>query len=82
MRHAMDIFEIMKSALLLQRAATRRVRSLPAYDVLEMATSEGARALGRDAKSGPWNRGSAATWCSRSMRLEWFPATRSRRTSS
>ncbi len=57
---AMDMFEVMKSALVLHRAAARRVSSLPAYDVLEMATTEGGRALGLDALIGslePGKRG-------------------------
>jgi 5-methylthioadenosine/S-adenosylhomocysteine deaminase len=57
---AMDMFEIMKSTLLLQRATTYRVRSLPAYDVLAMATCEGARALGLDTRIGSLEPGKRA----------------------
>lgn len=45
---SMDMFETMKYTALLQKGRTRNPESLPSYEVLKMATINGAKALGLD----------------------------------
>jgi 5-methylthioadenosine/S-adenosylhomocysteine deaminase len=48
----MDMFEAIRQAALLQKLQTGDPRALPARTALEMATIEGARALGMDRQIG------------------------------
>jgi 5-methylthioadenosine/S-adenosylhomocysteine deaminase len=50
--YKLDLFETMRAGAMLQRAATLDCRLLPAPHLLEMATLNGARALGLDAEIG------------------------------
>ena len=45
---SMDMFETMKYTALLQKGKTRNPESMPSYEVLKMATINGAKALGLD----------------------------------
>lgn len=56
----LDLFEEMRLAALLAKVATRRPETLPAHQVLEMATLHGARALGWDVEIGSLVPGKAA----------------------
>ncbi len=56
----LDLFEEMRIAALLAKVATRRADTLPAHQVLEMATLHGARALGWEAEIGSLAPGKAA----------------------
>lgn len=46
--NSQDMFEVMKTAALLQRARTQNPRAIPPIQALRMATINGARALGLD----------------------------------
>ena len=48
----LDMFETMKTAALLQKGINENPEILPAYEVLKMATINGAKALGLDKKIG------------------------------
>jgi 5-methylthioadenosine/S-adenosylhomocysteine deaminase len=56
----LDLFEEMRLAALLGKVVTGRPETLPAYQVLEMATLNGARALGWDSEIGSLVPGKAA----------------------
>ncbi len=56
----LDLFEEMRLAALLGKVVTGRPETLPAYQVLEMATLNGARALGWDSEIGSLMPGKAA----------------------
>lgn len=58
--NTMDLFEEMRFAVLLQRARSRRHDALTAREALEMATIDGARALGLDAQVGSLEVGKQA----------------------
>lgn len=57
---SLDMFGVMKSAALLHKVATMRSDVIRAWDVLEMATIGGARALGIDALVGSLEEGKRA----------------------
>ncbi|MCB1983997.1 MAG: TRZ/ATZ family hydrolase [Burkholderiales bacterium] len=56
----LDILEEMRLAALLAKAYSKRADALPAHQALEMATINGARALGIDAITGSLEPGKAA----------------------
>ncbi|MDR4517976.1 MAG: TRZ/ATZ family hydrolase [Nitrosomonas sp.] len=56
----LDILEEMRLAALLAKASSNRADALPAHQALEMATINGARALGIDAITGSLEPGKAA----------------------
>lgn len=56
----LDLLEEMRLAALLAKATSKRADTLPAYHALEMATINGARALGIDAFTGSLESGKAA----------------------
>jgi 5-methylthioadenosine/S-adenosylhomocysteine deaminase len=56
----LDMFEAMRQAALLQKLATKDPRTLPAADVIAMATIEGARAIGLDQQTGSLEPGKRA----------------------
>jgi 5-methylthioadenosine/S-adenosylhomocysteine deaminase len=56
----LDMFEAMRQAALLQKLATKDPRTLPAADVVGMATIEGARAIGLDQQVGSLEPGKRA----------------------
>jgi len=56
----LDLFETMKYTALLQKGVTEDPRNLRAYDVLKMATINGAKALGLDNKIGTIEEGKLA----------------------
>ena len=56
----LDLFETMKYTALLQKGITEDPRNLRAYDVLKMATINGAKALGLDNKIGTIEEGKLA----------------------
>ena len=56
----LDMFEEMKYAALLQKGFNEDATKLPAYDVLKMATINGAKALGLDDKIGSIEEGKRA----------------------
>lgn len=56
----LDMFGEMRSAALLAKAVARDATSVPAGQALQMATLNGARALGLDALTGSLTRGKAA----------------------
>ncbi|SEM93491.1 TRZ/ATZ family hydrolase [Nitrosomonas marina] len=56
----LDLFEEIRLAALLAKATSKRADTLPAYHALEMATINGARALGIDAITGSLASGKAA----------------------
>lgn len=56
----LDLFETMKYAALLQKGITENPKVLEAYDVLKMATINGAKALGLDQKIGSIKEGKDA----------------------
>lgn len=49
---SLDLFETMKFTALLQKGITEEPKNLPAYEVLKMATINGAKALGLEKKIG------------------------------
>jgi 5-methylthioadenosine/S-adenosylhomocysteine deaminase len=56
----LDMFEEMKFASLLAKFASLDAAAMPAWDVLRMATIEGARAIGKDHEIGSLERGKKA----------------------
>lgn len=56
----LDIFEVMKYTALLQKGILENPKELPAYDVLKMATVNGAKALGLEGKIGTIEEGKLA----------------------
>lgn len=56
----LDLFEAMKYAALLQKGINEDATLLPAYEVLKMATINGAKALGLDEKVGMIEEGKQA----------------------
>jgi len=58
--NSLDIFQEMKTSVLLQRAATLDAHSAGAADAFEMATREGARVLGLGARIGSLSPGKEA----------------------
>ena len=48
----MDMFEEMKTAAYLQKVNTMEPSSISAYDILKMATIEGAKVLGMEKEIG------------------------------
>lgn len=56
----MDMFEEMKTAAYLQKVNTMQPKSIHAYDILKMATIEGAKVLGMDNKIGTIEPGKKA----------------------
>ena len=56
----LDMFEAMRQAALLQKLATKDPRTLPAAEVIAMATIEGARAIGLDQQIGSLEPGKRA----------------------
>lgn len=56
----LDLFETMKFTALLQKGITENSKSLPAYEVLKMATINGAKALGLEEKIGSIETGKLA----------------------
>ena len=61
--NGLDLWEEMRFALLVQRAARENVECVTARDVLKMATLGGAQALGLDAHIGTLEPGKAADLC-------------------
>lgn len=56
----LDMFEEMKTAAYLQKVKTRRPTSITAYDILKMATIEGAKVLGLEDEIGTLEPGKKA----------------------
>lgn len=56
----LDLFQEMRMAALLAKGVSGKADSLPAFDALQMATLNGARALGLDHKLGSLESGKAA----------------------
>lgn len=56
----LDLFETMKFTALLQKGLKENAKILPAYEVLKMATINGAKALGLDNKIGSITEGKSA----------------------
>ena len=56
----LDMFEAMRMAALLHKVSTRDPRTIPASTALEMATINGARALGLDTQTGSLEAGKRA----------------------
>lgn len=56
----LDMFETMKFTALLQKGVNENPKNLPAYEVLKMATINGAKALGLEEKIGSVRVGKAA----------------------
>jgi 5-methylthioadenosine/S-adenosylhomocysteine deaminase len=56
----LDLFEEMRLAAMLAKAVSSRADALPAYQALQMATLNGAKALGLDGKIGSLAPGKAA----------------------
>ena len=56
----LDMFETMKFAALLQKGVTEDATKIPAYEVLKMATINGAKALNLDSKIGTIEEGKLA----------------------
>ena len=56
----LDLFEEMRLAAMLAKAAAKQADALPAYQALQMATLNGAKALGLDGKIGSLAPGKAA----------------------
>jgi cytosine/adenosine deaminase-related metal-dependent hydrolase len=61
--NGMDLFEEMRFAVLMQRAARRKIGALGASEAFEMATMGGARALGLDTEIGSLEAGKCADLC-------------------
>ncbi|MGH8743977.1 MAG: TRZ/ATZ family hydrolase [Burkholderiales bacterium] len=56
----LDLFEEMRLAAMLAKAVSGRADALPAHQALQMATLNGAKALGLDGKTGSLKTGKAA----------------------
>lgn len=56
----LDLFETMKFAALLQKGKKENAKLMPAYEMLKMATINGAKALGLDKKIGSIEEGKLA----------------------
>ena len=56
----LDLFETMKFTALLQKGINENPKDLPAYEVLKMATINGAKALGLEDKVGSIEKGKCA----------------------
>ena len=56
----LDMFETMKFAALLQKGVFEEVKSMDSYEVLKMATINGAKALGLDREIGSIEEGKRA----------------------
>lgn len=56
----LDMWEEMRSAALLQKVSTMNPLSLPAFEVLKMATVNGARAMGHEGELGVLREGALA----------------------
>ena len=56
----MDMFETMKFTALLQKGAKENPKLLPAYEVIKMATINGAKALGKETQIGSIEEGKKA----------------------
>lgn len=56
----LDLFETMKFTALLQKGVLENPKSIPAYEVLKMATVNGAKALGLEEKIGSITEGKLA----------------------
>lgn len=61
--NTMDLFEEMRFAVLMQRAARRRIGALGASEAVAMATLGGARALGLESRIGTLEAGKSADLC-------------------
>ena len=61
--NTMDLFEEMRFAVLMQRAARRKIEAMTAREAVEMATIGGARALNLDAEIGSLTPGKRADLC-------------------
>ena len=61
--NTMDMFEEMRFAVLLQRAARHRIAAFGAREAVEMATIGGARALGMESEIGTLQPGKRADLC-------------------
>ena len=61
--NTMDMFEEMRFATLMHRAARHRIEAMTAREAVEMATMGGARALNRSAEIGSLVRGKRADLC-------------------
>ena len=57
---SLDMFETMKFTALLQKGIYKNPKAIPAYEVLKMATINGAKALGLDNKIGSIEEGKIA----------------------
>ncbi len=56
----LDLFEAMKYTALLQKGITEKPEKMPAYDVIKMATINGAKALGLEKSIGSIKEGKSA----------------------
>lgn len=56
----LDLWEEMRSAAFMQKVSTMNPLSLPAYEVLKMATANGARAMGHEGELGVIREGALA----------------------
>ena len=65
--NAMDLFEEMRFAVLMQRGARHKITALTAREAVEMATIGGARALGLNAEIGTLEPGKRADLCAVSL---------------
>ena len=63
----LDLFHEMRHASLLAKVSTQNAAALPAHRVLQMATLDGARALGLDNRIGSLRKGKAADLCAVSL---------------
>jgi 5-methylthioadenosine/S-adenosylhomocysteine deaminase len=63
----LDLFQEMRHASLLAKVSTRDATALPAHRVLQMATLNGARALGMESRIGSLEAGKAADLCAVSL---------------
>jgi cytosine/adenosine deaminase-related metal-dependent hydrolase len=61
--NAMDLFEEMRFAVLMQRASRRKIDAMSARDAVEMATAGGAAALGIAEEAGTLEQGKRADLC-------------------
>ncbi len=65
--NAMDLFEEMRFAVLMQRGARQKIMALTAREAVEMATLGGASALGLEAEIGTLEPGKRADLCAVSL---------------